>query len=264
MTRPNQITSADDGRRVLFAFVAQRPAAAEFVRSAHMKLLVAIFCVGASFTGAFGQGLINFVNDPSTLVSWNLSGYSRPVDGAPGSFYFGLLTSPVGANDFTFSGVYGTNQTVAGLFNGGTGVVVPGWAPSSARDFEVVGWAASVGHDFNPAWLTTPPYVGEMVAWGVSSIGTGVAGGITSSGTLPSLSIFGGPPSIQQGFNIDVSTLIPEPSGVVLMVLGTAGLFVFHRRGGPNNAMHTDSARTLRFQIGDHCRGAGDGERWTK
>jgi hypothetical protein len=30
----------------------------------------------------------------------------------------------------------------------------------------------------------------------------------------------------------------------------------------PNNAIHTDSARTLRFQIQDHWRGAGDGERW--
>ena len=28
-----------------------------------------------------------------------------------------------------------------------------------------------------------------------------------------------------------------------------------------NNAMHTDSALTLRFQIEDHWHGAGDGER---
>ena len=30
-----------------------------------------------------------------------------------------------------------------------------------------------------------------------------------------------------------------------------------------NHAMHTDSAMTLRFHIGDHGRGAGDGDRWT-
>jgi hypothetical protein len=30
--QPNQITSADGGRRVLFALVAQLPAAAEFLR----------------------------------------------------------------------------------------------------------------------------------------------------------------------------------------------------------------------------------------
>jgi hypothetical protein len=32
-------------------------------------------------------------------------------------------------------------------------------------------------------------------------------------------------------------------------------------RRWPNNAMHTDSAVTLRFHIGDHWRGAGDGAR---
>jgi hypothetical protein len=31
---------------------------------------------------------------------------------------------------------------------------------------------------------------------------------------------------------------------------------------GANNAMHTDSAITLKLNIGDHLRGAGDGERW--
>src|SRR6267142_6405486 len=29
----------------------------------------------------------------------------------------------------------------------------------------------------------------------------------------------------------------------------------------PNNAMHTDFAMALRFHIGDHWRGAGDGDR---
>ena len=31
-----------------------------------------------------------------------------------------------------------------------------------------------------------------------------------------------------------------------------------------NYAMHTDSAITLKFHIGDHWRGAGDGERWAQ
>jgi hypothetical protein len=34
MRRANEITTADGGWRVLFAFVAQGPAAAEFLRSA--------------------------------------------------------------------------------------------------------------------------------------------------------------------------------------------------------------------------------------
>jgi hypothetical protein len=31
-TQPNEVTSADGGQRVLFAFLAQWPAAAEFLR----------------------------------------------------------------------------------------------------------------------------------------------------------------------------------------------------------------------------------------
>jgi hypothetical protein len=34
------------------------------------------------------------------------------------------------------------------------------------------------------------------------------------------------------------------------------------KRAMTNNAMHTDSAGTIRFWIGHYWRGAGDGERW--
>src|SRR5215472_10620696 len=117
-----------------------------------MKKVVAVFCLGASLTGGFAQGLVSFVNTPGTLAS-----AGPPCSVAPcwltGSYYFALLTSPVGANNFTFAGVYGTNLAVAGRFSGGVGVAVPGWAPGSVRDFEVVGWSASLGSIFNPAWL---------------------------------------------------------------------------------------------------------------
>lgn len=196
----------------------------------HMIKLVAItFCFAAPLMWASAQGAVDFFNNATTLISSGVPQNPAVINATVGAYYFGLLTSPAGANNFTFSGVYGTNQTVGGLFNGGTGVAVPGWAPGTARDFEVVGWAAYVGHDFNPGWFTTPPYIGEMVAWGVSAVGTGVAGGLTGSGTLSSLSIFGGPTGIQQGFNIDTYTVIPEPSSVALAGFGAA-LLLFRRR----------------------------------
>ena len=194
-----------------------------------MIKLATIFCFAASLFVASAQGTVNFFNTSATLISSEILGMTGVINAIPGSYFFGLLTSPVGANNFTFSGIYGTNQTVAGLFTGGASVAVSGWAPGAARDFEVVGWAAFLGHDFNPAWLNTPPYVGEMVAWGVSSVGTGVAGGVTGSGTLPSLNIFGGPPNIQQGFNIQIYTVVPEPSGVALVGLGSV-LLLCRRR----------------------------------
>lgn len=192
-----------------------------------MKSLVAVFWLGASLTGASAQGLINFFNTSSTLVT------TDPPSGGTvgphlGSYLFALLTSPVGENNFTFAGVYGTNQAVAGRFSGGFGVAVNGWAPGTARDFEVVGWSSSEGTIFNPAWLT-----GDFATegrFGISSVGTGVAGGATSIGTLPNLNIFGGATGIQSGFALLLVTPIPEPSGNALIGCGLAVLMVSRRR----------------------------------
>ena len=202
-----------------------------------MKTLVALTCIGASLSGALGQGLINFFNNSSTLVSYgNVPPYSvLPATTAP-SFYFGLLTSPFGAGNFSFAGVYATNQAVAGRFNGGVGVAVPGWAPGTARDFEVVGWSASEGPTFNPAWLTAPfnikNFPDPFGYIGVSGVGEGVAGGTTSTGTIPSLNLFGGGTGIQSGFILQRVTLSPEPSSLAWAVLGAVAFLIFRRNRG--------------------------------
>src|SRR5258708_7627845 len=97
-----------------------------------MQKILAVFCLVASLSVASAQGLINFFNSPSTLVSVHENGSVQLASGPPQSYFFGLLTSPVGSNTFTFAGVYGTNLAVAGLFNGGTGVTVSGWATGTA------------------------------------------------------------------------------------------------------------------------------------
>jgi hypothetical protein len=166
-----------------------------------MKKLLT-FCLCAMTSGVFAQGLINFFNNANTLVS---VGFVGPYMWTPGSYYFALLTSPVGANTFTFANVYGTNQAAAGRFNGGANVQVAGWASGTARDFEVFGWSNTLGPTFNPAWLTSFP----SFPFGISALGTGQAGGFNGIGTLPSLNIFGGATGIQTGFIL--GALIPEP-----------------------------------------------------
>jgi hypothetical protein len=174
-----QQTSGDRGRSC-WTPLARRSCA---LRSA-MKKFVTVFCLGASLAGVSAQGLINFFNNSSAPITSGPPYSGSVIPGIPGSYFFGLLTSPVGANTFTFSGVYGTNQAVAGLFSGGVGVPVPGWAPGTASDFEVIGWSSLMGHDYDPRWLNGPWYVGEPLIVGHSAIGTGVAGGVSSSGTL--------------------------------------------------------------------------------
>ena len=198
-----------------------------------MKRLVTILCLSSSLSGGLGQGLINFFNNSTTLVSTGVPLGPPPavISGAPGSYYFGLLTSPVGVDLFTFAGVYGTNQTVPGRFNGGVGVAVPGWTPGTALDFEVAGWSANLGPTFNPQWLTGNLGSFELSGFfGVSAVGTGVAGGVTATGTLPNLNLFGGATGIQTGFELSHGILIPEPSGLVLAALGAAAFLIFRRK----------------------------------
>lgn len=187
--------------------------------------LVALYCSFA-LCNLMAQGLVNFVNGPNSLVSVGPPGLAATMNGSPGDYYFALLTSPVDANTFTFSGVYGTNEAVAGLFSGGMGVVVNGWAPGTARDFLVVGWSAGFGPVFNPSWLTTPSWLLPPDSLGESAIGRGVAGGPTSSGVLPNLEIFGGPSGIQSGFLL-LPPQVPEPPSMALAGLGAMALLMF-------------------------------------
>ena len=186
-----------------------------------------IFYLCTMSSAVFAQGLINFFNNASTLVSVEPPGV---LPQWPGTFYFALLTAPTNSTTFTFANVYGTNQTPAGRFTGGANIAVTGWAAGATMQFEVVGWSSDLGTTFNPAWLTTYPASGFF---GISGIGTGQAGGFNGVGTLPNLNIFGGTTGIQSGFSL--LTIIPEPDATTLAAAGIAVLLIFHRkvrRGG--------------------------------
>lgn len=186
------------------------------------KFVVTVFACFA-ITGVFGQGLVILNNNPQTLVSVFAGG--PPISGPTGSFFFGLLTSATGtAGSFTFQNLYATNSGVAvGRFIGGT-VSVPGWAAGTTKFYEIAGWGSSLGTTFNPIWLTVTP----GPSFGISVLGSGVAGGTTAGGqSFPTLPLFGGT-GITSGFTLN--TLIPEPSGMALGGLGVGALLIFRRR----------------------------------
>jgi hypothetical protein len=196
-----------------------------------MKRLTVILCLGTAGTGAFAQGIINFANNPSTLVSENSSGYFNPLLGA---VYFALLVAAPGTTDptaFTFTGNYATNSAnAAGRFVL-NGAQVPNsfWGPGVTKSYEIAGWTDGLGTTFQPAWLTewaakTGPLGG---LFGVSAIGTGAAGGTDASGnSIPPFPLFGGT-GITRGFVIGP---VPEPSSLVLAGLGVAAMLIFPRR----------------------------------
>lgn len=194
-----------------------------------MKKLAVILCLSALATGAFAQGLVNFFNNPSTLIS--AGGTVTPA--VANSYYFALLTAPVGSTDpqaFTYSGVTGAHQASAGRFFGGNGVAVAGWVAGTDRAFRVVGWSADNGATFNPAWIAAGSFGGYAGTptgfFGVSAIGpVGTAGGGPQS--LPNLNVFGGAQGLAAGFNL---VIVPEPSSLALAGLGAAALLIFRRR----------------------------------
>ncbi len=159
------------------------------------NLLVESILLGA-VSGAYAQGLVNFINTPTTLISASFPwGGSAAINAPVGSYYFGLLTASPGITDpklFTFTGVYATNMYPPGMISRGTGIPVPGWEPGTVRSFMVCGWSANAGHSFNRAWLTGPgPPFG--MEFGMSPIAMGIAGGFNAQTgeNLPALNLFG-------------------------------------------------------------------------
>jgi len=195
-----------------------------------MKKLVLTLSLAVLTSGAFGQGLINFINSSATLVT--VDGTAQVFPG--GTYRYAVFTAPVGtanASAFTLAGggVYATNQATAGRIFGGNGLAVSGWAPGQTLAFLVRGWSASTGATWaevsqyyvNGSW-TGPGYFGQSaIAAG------GVAGGFDGVGNLPNLNLFGGSQGLQAGFNM---TAVPEPSSMVLAGLGAASLLLFRRR----------------------------------
>ncbi len=201
-----------------------------------MKKLAAILCFAALTSGAFAQGLINFLNNPTTLIS--VEGSVIP-SGQGGAYWFALVAAPSGTSDYfattwAHTGLYGTNQNAAGRFTGGLGLVANSWAAGETKAFFVVGWSANNGSTLDMAWLQ-PGGVDtghglfrgpSQGFFGVSAIApAGVAGGGPQS--LPNLVVFGGLQGIQSGFNL---VPVPEPATLALAGLGAAALLIFRRR----------------------------------
>jgi hypothetical protein len=204
-----------------------------------MKKLAAILCLSALTTGAFAQGLVNFINTSTTLSSATVNGTSAATSGNPGSYYYGLLLAAAGTTDpkaFTFSGMYATNLSAAGRFNGGINQVVPttpGWAAGASMSYEVAIWSSSLGHDWQAGWLQGNfPGAPAGSVFGLSSIATGISGGAGAPAS-PAYNLFGGATGLSTGFNanpIGGTPPVPEPTSMALAGLGAAALLIFRRR----------------------------------
>jgi hypothetical protein len=163
-----------------------------------MRILMVILSLSALSQSALGQGIVNFANSPSTLVSyWTWEGSHGLISGS-NSWYFGLLIRYRGVpGSFVFSGVYATNSpTAPGRFVNNA-VAVPNTAPGDTIYYEVAAWGSSLGPTFNPDWLKTSP----SGPFALSAVGSGVlGGGENGKPPIPPLPLFGGAGGITSGF----------------------------------------------------------------
>jgi hypothetical protein len=200
------------------------------------SLLALVGCFALSFP-AFGQGIIDFRNDPTTLISAN--GVPMPVSGTQ-QFIFAIFLAP--STTVITTGVqaaytdpiwqniggYNTNNSVGiGRINNRLGLDVgtpAGYpAPGTFVDFLIRGWSANAGATWAEALATwnngspsTPMFIGS------STVGNNmVLSAIVTSTPF-------GPISYQvAGFDM---AFVPEPSTLTLAGLGLAATYFLRRR----------------------------------
>jgi hypothetical protein len=195
---------------------------------ATVKKYLAILSLSLAATALYAQGLVNFANTPNTLVSVEPLVYPpQPytiMSGPPGSYYFGLFFGEGNPYSWTFTGIYATNTGINGLFSGGV-VAVPGWAPGTSQSYFVAGWAAGMGHDYQPQWLMGANILSDFGT--TELLGTGIAG---DGASIPMLNLFdGGGSTITVGMQLH-NELVPEPSTVALAIVGATLLMVCRRK----------------------------------
>jgi len=171
------------------------------MRTLAPSFLISVFTCGA-FAQGYVQGLVQFANGPTTLVSTGSAGASVPLPAnSLGSYYFALLISDTASGPFAFTGVYATNTASAGRIGPNSYVVgPPGWGCGVTMFYEVAGWSANLGPTFNPSWLAMSPSQFPVSGFfGVSGVAAGAACGCGVLG-CPAFPLFGG--GGLQGFNL--------------------------------------------------------------
>jgi hypothetical protein len=199
------------------------------------KALIAIG-LAALVSSSQAQGLINFLNSSTTLVTVSSNGVSlgtTPV--TLGGYKYELFSAPAGtatASAFLASGLIATNtaQAGGGRFIGGNGVAIPGRALGGTCAILIRGWSANLGNTYAEALANQNALGGYL---GESAIALNfLLGGDGGAGNVPTSPAFGGSSGIQGGFvlNWGGGVIVPEPSSMVLAGLGAASLLFFRRR----------------------------------
>lgn len=200
-----------------------------------MKNLLTLAALIGATTISSAQGIVNFANSGTTLIS--AGGVAMPGSGTA-AFNFAVFLAPsgtVGASGssalFTdplwqSAAAYNVNGATAGRLVSAQKDV--GQAIGSIQDFLVRGWSANAGATWAEAlafWNNGSPSQNMFI--GTSTIGNDI---LLGGGTTPISTLFGAGANQVTAFNMGLVTAIPEPTSMVLAGLGAASLLLFRRR----------------------------------
>ena len=204
-----------------------------------MKKTLTTLALVAVTAASFAQGVVNFGNSSSTLIS--AGGVAAPASSVS-TFYFAVFMAPsttVGTdfqaaplfddNRFSVANGYNVNHpTAAGrLQTTASALVLTGVGGGSTADFIVKGWSANAGTTYAEALVAFNSAL-PGAYFGVSRIGNNVVLG--DGGAIPAAFLFGVGGSQVGGFNLAPTAAVPEPSSMALAGLGAASLLMFRRR----------------------------------
>lgn len=205
------------------------------------KLVITLSVVLATASASFAQGVINFGNGATTLIS--AGGASMPGSNTR-AFNFAVFMAPsttVVANSLapalndaawqTVAGVNVNHATAVGrLATTASALVVNGFTGGSTVDFIVRGWSANAGATWAAAlafynngapsqdmWIGSSRIADNLVLGDGAAIGTPTLFGVGANQVV----------GFDQTF---VSGIVPEPSSMAIAGLGAASLLLFRRR----------------------------------
>jgi hypothetical protein len=155
-----------------------------------MKAIITLAVFFMLLPAAYSQGTVRFLNDGSTLISYEPSGGGPaiPLPAVVNQFYFALFIAPVGTTnrwDFTYTGYIGANQAVAGRFSGGV-VALYNHPAGTHLAMLVKCWSANAGR----TWPEAEAYIRNLTDcfyYGESGIASDV---VLGGGAIPAGTIF--------------------------------------------------------------------------
>jgi len=194
-----------------------------------VKIIATVLALFAMASCGVSQGLIDFNNSSSTLIS--VGGSAMPVSGEQ-QFFFALFLAP--GNTVATQGItptfthpafqlaeaYNTNHALVPGRLASRASVVANYPAGSTVDCLVRGWSANAGTTWSEAlanWNNGSPSIPMFI--GSSTAGNNI---LLGGGGFPTLNVFGSGTYQVLGFNM---IFVPEPSALALAVLGGAALW---------------------------------------